>query len=471
MFDQPWIFVDLETTGANAVNDRITEIGMVEVEVDGNAVREWSTLVNPGVHIPAFIQGLTGISDEMVANAPLFADVAQEALSRMQGKLFIAHNARFDYGFLRNEFKRIGINFSSAVLCTVKLSRKIFPQYHKHSLDAIIERHNLPLKDRHRALADARSLWFFMQHITENQSNEQVAAAMALLAQRPALPSDMDPSIIDDLPETYGVYTFYGIDGQPLYIGKSSNIRKKVLSHFASETRLSKEGSLEQQTKRIEWIETVSELGALLTESQLIKTLQPVHNRRQRQSNELCTWQLVEESNGVMKPYLRYAKTCDFGSMDNIYGLFQAKKSAINTLHKLADAYQLCYSTLGLEAALPGSPCAAYRARKCLGVCNGDEPVASYNLRLRDALSKSRVQPWPFNGIAGIKESASFGNRTEIHLVKNWGYLGTVSSENAFFEKAGEQSQEVFDLDIYKILSKHMHSEKLQILQINNAKV
>ena len=462
MFDQPLVFVDLETTGANAANDRITEIGIVEV--DANGVREWSTLVNPGVHIPAFIQGLTGISDAMVAKAPPFEEVAQEAFARMEGKLFVAHNARFDYGFLRNEFKRIGINFTSAVLCTVKLSRKIFPRYHKHSLDAIIERHALPTEDRHRALADARSLWFFMQHIKENQPIEVVSAAMSLLAQRPALPSGLDPSIIDELPESYGVYVFYGDEGQALYIGKSSNIRKKVLSHFESELRHSKKGGFSQQIKRIEWIEKVSELGALLTESQMIKELQPTHNRRQRQSNELCTWQLIEESGGVLKPHLRYAKEYDFGSMENIYGLFQAKKSAVNTLHKLAEAYRLCCSTLGIEVVLSGKYCAAYQLKKCLGACNGDEPVVSHNLRLLDALSRSRVQPWPYNGMVGIKETASFGNRTEIHLVENWGFVGTANSEDAFLKMAGEGVKPAFDLDIYKILSKRIHSGSFQII-------
>ena len=463
MFNQPLVFVDLETTGANATNDRITEIGIVEV--NGENIREWSTLVNPGVRIPTFIQGLTGISDAMVATAPSFEEVAQEAFSRMEGKLFVAHNARFDYGFLRNEFKRIGVNFSSPVLCTVKLSRKLFPQYHKHSLDAIIERHNLPVKDRHRALADARSLLFFMQHIKENQPVEAVTLAMALLAQRPALPSDLDPSIIDELPESYGVYIFYAEDGQALYVGKSSNIRKKVLSHFESESRAPKDGGFIQHIKRIEWVETVSELGALLTESQMIKVLEPLHNRRQRQSNELCTWQLIDE-NGVLKPHLRYAKDADFGVLENIYGLFQAKKSAITTLRKLADAHRLCCSTMGIEVALPGKPCAGYKLKQCLGVCNGEEPLSSHNLRLINALSKSRVQPWPFKGKVGIKETTSYGNRTDIHLVENWGYLGTVDSEEALMKKIGEGSKPVFDLDIYKILSKHVHSEKFQIIQL-----
>lgn len=138
----PLAFVDLETTGATPTRDRITEVGIVEVAEDGT-VSEWSSLVNPETSIPDFIQSMTGISDAMVADAPTFADLATNIIERLQGRLFIAHNARFDYGFLKNEFKRIGIDFRATVACTVKLSRRLFPGYPKHGLDALIERHNL----------------------------------------------------------------------------------------------------------------------------------------------------------------------------------------------------------------------------------------------------------------------------------------------------------------------------------------
>lgn len=145
-------FIDLETTGANPAIDRITEIGLIEV-VDGE-ISTWSTLVNPERAIPQFIQQLTGIRDEMVADAPTFAEVAGELRGRLHGKLFIAHNARFDYGFVKNEFQRLGQRFQADVLCTVRLSRKLFPEHHKHNLDSLIVRHGLEAGGRRRALAD-----------------------------------------------------------------------------------------------------------------------------------------------------------------------------------------------------------------------------------------------------------------------------------------------------------------------------
>ena len=152
------VFLDLETTGTNPVSDRITEIGLVEVDADGRATH-WSSLVNPGVGIPAFIQSLTGISNDMVRNAPTFDELAPALHDRLQGALFIAHNARFDYGFLRNAFSQAGLPFKSDVLCTVKLSRALYPQERKHNLDTLIERHQLQPGGRHRALADADLLW------------------------------------------------------------------------------------------------------------------------------------------------------------------------------------------------------------------------------------------------------------------------------------------------------------------------
>lgn len=138
----PFAFVDLETTGATPTRDRITEIGIVEVAEDGT-VSEWSTLVNPEISIPGFIQSMTGITDAMVEDAPSFKDVADEVIRRLPGRLFIAHNARFDYGFLKNEFRRLGIDFRATVACTVKLSRRLFPGHPKHGLGACVGEESL----------------------------------------------------------------------------------------------------------------------------------------------------------------------------------------------------------------------------------------------------------------------------------------------------------------------------------------
>lgn len=185
MYDRNVVFLDLETTGASAGQDRITEVGLIEVD-DGYFVREWSTLVNPGIPIPPLIQSLTGINDSMVATAPYFEDIAHELYEAIAGRTLIAHNARFDYGFLEHEFRRIDRDFSAPVLCTVRLSRKLFPQHARHNLDTLISRHDIDCDARHRALGDARVLWQLAQQWRTDPGETAVLEAMTKLIKTTA---------------------------------------------------------------------------------------------------------------------------------------------------------------------------------------------------------------------------------------------------------------------------------------------
>jgi DNA polymerase-3 subunit epsilon len=189
------VFVDLETSGANFANDRIIEVGLVEVDSQG--AREWSALVNPEAPVSSFITGLTGINDAMLSSAPTFAQLAPSLLQRLRGRLLIAHNARFDYGFLRCEFKRLGIEFRAPTLCTVKLSRKLFPQHHRHNLDTLVTRHGLAVAgSRHRALADARLLWDLWRCWHGQLPVETIRSVVANLVGRPELPAQIDPALM-----------------------------------------------------------------------------------------------------------------------------------------------------------------------------------------------------------------------------------------------------------------------------------
>ena len=179
-------FVDLETTGGSAAADRTTEIGVIEVDAQG--VREWSTLVNPRMPIPRFIQKLTGITDAMVSGAPTFEALAPALAERLSGSLFVAHNAPFDHGFLRHEFTRVDMVFEPRVVCTVKLSRRLFPEHARHSLDTVVERHGIPMPkaERHRALGDARAVWAFWQHVCRTLTPQTVHAAVQCQGARRA---------------------------------------------------------------------------------------------------------------------------------------------------------------------------------------------------------------------------------------------------------------------------------------------
>ena len=444
---RPLAFIDLETTGATATADRVTEIGIVEVDEDGS-VREWQQLVNPGTRIPPFIEQLTGISNAMVADAPPFAAVADETLRRLEGRLFIAHNARFDYGFLKNEFKRLGITFRAPVLCTVKLSRTLYPEFHRHNLDSLIERHGLQADARHRALADAQLIHQFWQKIHVDRSSEDIAAALKKLNARPSLPSHLDAGIVDDLPDAPGVYLFYGENDLPLYIGKAKDIRQRVLSHFAADHNSAREMALAQQLRRIDWIETAGEIGALLKEATLVKQLLPTHNRQLRKNDDLCTWTLVDEGEGWLRPQLAAARDLDFGLSTSCYGLFKNAREATEVLRALADSHNLCDILLGLEKRTPGKPCFGHQIRRCKGACVGKEPLARHTLRLVGALAGLKLVSWPFAGPALIREGE------EAHLIEGWRYLGTPRSDAELAELL-DAGRPQFDRDTYKLLAKY----------------
>lgn len=451
---KPLAFIDLETTGATATADRITEIGIVEVDADGT-VREWQQLVNPGQPIPPFIEQLTGISNAMVAAAPPFEAVADEVLRRLEGRLFIAHNARFDYGFIKNEFKRLGVAFRAPVLCTVKLSRTLFPEHKRHNLDSLIERHGLKADARHRALADAQLIHQFWQRIHEAPGEEAVTNALRVLNAHPSLPAHLDASLVDDLPDVPGVYFFYGENNLPLYVGKAKDLRQRVLSHFAADHRSAKEMDLAVQIRRIDWIETAGEIGALLKEALLVKELQPLHNRHLRRNEEICTWQLVDEGEGWLRPELVAARYLDFGIQASSYGLFKNPREAAQVLRALAEEHQLCDILLGLEKAAPGKPCFAHQVRRCKGACVGKEPLAKHTLRLVGALVGLKLVSWPFHGPALLREE------DEAHVIDGWRYLGTARSDPEIRELLAA-ARPPFDRDVYRILSKY--ASRLQLL-------
>ena len=296
----PIACVDLETTGGMAVHHRVTEVGVVLLD-DGVVVEQWSSLVNPGVRIPPSIEAFTGISNEMVEGAPPFEDLRREVRQRLDGRLFVAHNARFDYGFVRNEFRRLGEKFAAPVLCTVRLSRLLFREHARHNLDALIERYGLECAQRHRALGDAAVLPPLLAAFEQAAGRERLEEAATAVLGESRLPPHLPPDLADDLPEGPGVYLFRGEGGALLYVGKSRNLRSRVLEHFASEHRSGKEAKLTRQVRGVEWVETGGELGALLLESRLVKDLAPSANRRLRKPAGLQCVRL--EPVAVRMPY------------------------------------------------------------------------------------------------------------------------------------------------------------------------
>lgn len=451
---EPLVFVDLETTGANFANDRIIEIGLVEV--DSTGVREWSTLINPDSSISPFITGLTGIDTAMVASAPRFADVAPLVLEKLRGRLFVAHNARFDYTFLKREFLRLGIGFRASNLCTVKLSRKLFPEHHRHSLDALLTRYAIAVGDRHRALADAKVLWDLWQRWHELVPVESFRLTVDAIVGKPELPPQIDASIIDDLPEAPGAYAMYDQEGRLLLVKRSTNIRQQILGHFTLSNR---DTALARNTCRIDWHEAAGELGARLHEHQLSAACR-------KPSAELCSWQLVKHGEGDFRPQLVFAHDTDFASTPDLFGLYTNRREATTALRKLAEAQKLCHHHTGLGIAGPNEACIGYKQRTCRGTCIGKEPLSLHSARLMTALAKFKLNPWPYSGPVALIERDEFGMREDFHLVDQWRYLGTAQNEVQMADILDNRVESGFDADIYRIISKFLKAGKIRVLTL-----
>lgn len=472
LFDAPLAIVDLETTGAHPAWDRVTEIAVVEV-ARGEVLGEWSTLVNPGTSIPPAIQALTGITNEMVADAPAFEDLAADLYERLAGRVFVAHNARFDYGFLRHAFERAGKRFHARTLCTVKLSRRLYPAHAHHNLDSLIERHRLhcdsrhraPEGARHRALGDARAVWQFLCVAAEEHGAERLQSAVHTLSQLPALPAHVTREMVDAIPESPGVYLFYGEKNTPLYVGKSVAMRSRVLQHFCADVRSAREAQIAREIRRIEWRRTCGELGALLLEAALIKELLPVFNRQLRRANDLCGFAFDGKCFRLVS-----AEQIDSETVSHLCGVFRSKRSAMDALRGVADEHRLCLRALGFEnrgrSGQPGA-CFRHQIKRCAGACAGKENVHLHHARAAAALAGLKTAAWPWRGPIGIVEEDREGEAAEVHVVDNWCLLGTAKTEDGVGDLLEAARRPRFDLDNYRILARHLSRRRTRVVELS----
>lgn len=452
MFAPRICFVDIETTGSSPTRERVTEVGVVSVEADGDDLRvtEWSSLVNPGVPIPSEIQWLTGITNEMVRAAPHFADIAPDLAARLHDAVFVAHNVRFDYGFLRAEFARCGLSWRAPTLCTVRLSRLFYPDRGPHSLDAIIARHSIDGEIRHRALGDARVLWRFLQRLIAVHGSEEVEQTVERLLARPATPAFLPPEALDEVPPVPGVYLFYGLNAHPIYIGKSVDLRTRVAGHFNADYANATDARLAQEVRRIEWEETAGSIGALLREAELIKTRLPAHNialRRRAQA-------VLAEFDEFGCPRLVRAGDVPPERLPAMFGPFGSRASARRRLTDIAAENTLCMKALRLEArsrrAAPDAPCFNFQLHRCRGCCVGAERALDHAARVADAVAPLRVPPWPYQGAVALVEQNARRQREDWHVFDQWCWLGSVRTLDAALTLAKESAR-AFEVDAYRI--------------------
>lgn len=449
-------FIDIETTGARVFRDRIIEIGVLRVE-EGEVVKTYQTLVNPEQYLPVEITSLTGITSVDINKAPLFSEVKEAILDIVKDCVLVGHNVRFDYGFIRQELRNCDIAFSAKQICTVKLSRALFPSYVKHNLDSLIERFSLSCDKRHRAFDDAKVIWDFYRLLLDIYPKEKVENVIKTILQTPSYPVHVKHDVLENLPESFGVYTFYGEEGLPLYIGKSINVRKRILSHFSNDQRSPLDTKLVQQAYHIEILRTEGELGALLKESELIKSMQPLFNRKLRIKQRVVMAKQVVDEKGYYCVALEDRTYINTDDMQTFLGIFPSKKRANIFLQAIAKRYNLCERKLGIEKTL--KQCFAYRLGNCFGACSQKEEAIRYNMRFVQAFSEFKIKPWPFQGPILIKEQSLPGKTIEYFLVDKWCFLGKIKRiDDVFYDSSQEHL--LFDLDTYYILCSYLRNKK-----------
>ena len=493
-FPDAMVLLDCETTGGKAIYHRIIEIGLIVIE-GGELIETWQTFIDPKVTLPPFIQRLTGITPGMIKGAPVFLDIAEELLSKLNGRTLVAHNARFDYSFLKNEFERAGFTYNAKPLCSVKFSRNLYPQFKRHGLSQIINRFDLAVENRHRALDDAKMIYQFFQKSSALFPDDEIAATCALLQKRPSLPTLLDAKEIEKLPNSAGVYYFYDEKSTLLYVGKSVNIRNRVMSHFSSDYKNSKDLRMSTKIAHVDFEKTPSDFGAQIRESNQIKALSPLYNRRLRKVRKLFQYRSIEDENGYLRLNVEVIETEDT-RIEQQFGLFRSTRQASKQLEKLAGQYFLCHKLLGLEGDRNSrDPCFRVQLKKCFGACNGLESAANYNERMIAALKNYQIKLWPYSGPVLIEESdPQCPDQGAFHIIDRWRYIAKLSilediydlgyqligetnsstslknnESNTTTSPRYDNTDDRFDLDIYFILARFMVDQgqmKLNSLKI-----
>lgn len=380
---QMYAIIDVETTGGVARYERITEIAIV-IHDGEKVVDTFSTLLNPEKSIPWQITNLTGITDEMVAKAPKFFEVAKKIVQMTEGKIFVAHNVSFDYSFVREEFARLGFDYQRRQLCTVRLARKVFPGLPSYSLSNLKKHFGIRAEKSHRALDDTlATARIFERMLAEQEGKGQIRTMVNMGVKETKLPPQISLDRLHAVPETCGIYYFHDAEGKVIYVGKSLNIRKRLFEHFADQTV--KGEKLRSGVSDLSWEVTGSELVALLRESAEIKRLQPVINRALRTRQFAGGIFAYTDSRGY-RCLVVGKKTAKNAKNLSLIAEYPKVENARTHLQSIVYQHELCYRLTHLDAS--ETACFHYKIKKCYGACVGEESPEDYNERVDAVISQ-----------------------------------------------------------------------------------
>ncbi|WP_158281473.1 exonuclease domain-containing protein [Sediminitomix flava] len=445
--------VDLETTGGNTSEGKITEIA-IYIHDGEKIIDEFNSLINPEKDIPPFITSLTGISNKMVADAPKFYEVAKEIVEKTKDCLIVAHNSDFDYNFLKHEFKSLGYTYRRDSLCTVELSRILIPGKESYSLGKLCKDLGIEINGRHRAAGDARATVNLLEMMLDHPdwmdvSNENLTFDTYHKSIHKQLPKE----IIDDLPEETGVYYFFNKKNELIYIGKSKNIRKRIMQHLSDRTtnRAIKKA---REVSNISFELTGSELVALLYESAEIKKHKPIYNVAQRRTKMFFGIFQDMDEHGYVTFYI---EALNENSADPVTTTF-SKKEAERILERMMERYKLCQKLCGFQKT--DSACFSYHLKNCNGACIQNEPVEVYNKRAEKAM---RYFSYGIDNMLLLDKGRSDGELAVIQIEKGV-YKGFGFADTSFRSSVEELISQVKPFqdnkDVNKIIRGFLRKKK-----------
>ncbi len=451
-----YAIIDIETTGGAYRVSRITEVGIILYDGE-KVIDRFESLINPESNIPYNITQLTGITNQMVKDAPKFYEVAKKIVEITKGAIFVAHNVGFDYKFIKEEFARLGYKFMRKQLCTVRLSRQVFPGRRSYSLDAMSVFLKIKIKNRHRAMADTEACFIILKTILAQQKADEVNLMVNRGVQASKLPPNINLQQLHSFPEECGVYYFHNKNGNVIYVGKSINIKKRIMEHFANETP--KANRMKAAVHEITYEITGSELVALLFESNEIKRIRPAHNRAQKRTRFPIGIYHYLNADGYICFNIT-DKIKDKKTVDNILAAYPKGRLASSTLLSIARKYELCKPLCNVENSLGGN-CLNFQLDLCRGACMKKEPIEAYNDRAKRAMEQLKLE---FDTNFFILEAGRNPDEQAVILIENGAYQGF-----GYVEK--ETGQSLFDLkecikpfgnnpDVGKIIKQHLKSKK-----------
>jgi DNA polymerase III subunit epsilon len=380
-----YAIVDIETTGGYASGNGIIEIS-IQIFDGKEVIEKYDTLVNPGQKIPRYIQGFTGINDEMVKGAPFFEDIARDVYYLLHDKIFVAHNVNFDYSFIKNHLAVFGYSLNAKKLCTVRLSRQIFPGFPSYSLGNLCNSLGIEIINRHRAGGDAEATVILFSKLLSSDEKGFISASLKRNSKEQCLPPNVPKDDFLKLPARPGVYYFHDSKGKVVYVGKAKNIRQRVNSHFSNNSDSKQKQNFVRNIYSIKFQETATELMAAILESSEIKKLWPVYNKSQKGPEEVFGIFMYEDQSGYFRLAIERKR-----KHSNPVCSFHYKVDAHGVLKKLIRQFFLCPKLCFIQT--DNSQCQGIIDGECNGGCEKKEAAAEYNKRVLEAVASLTQRP------------------------------------------------------------------------------